>query len=187
MPQPKYLNIEYLFYNIFNLLVNLSQMFLNFLEWIGKFNFKLVLIIVSVIFLLGIIFVIYKLFRLESKKAVPWADFFVKETPTTRASRWNEIKKRMDSENFTEWRMAIIEADALLDEIIKKIGYKGENFGERLKSIEPSDFDNLQNIWEAHKVRNQIVHDVDKFVLSKEESKEIVGKYEKALKELKYI
>jgi ABC-type glycerol-3-phosphate transport system permease component len=162
-------------------------MFSKFLEWMNKFNFKLVLIIITVIFLVGIIYVLYKLFRLKRKWVVSWADFFVKETPTTRVSRWDEIKKRMDSENFTEWRMAIIEADSLLDEIIKKIGYKGENFGERLKSIEPSDFDNIQNVWEAHKIRNRIVHDVDKFVLTKEEVKETLEKYEKALKELKYI
>ncbi len=83
--------------------------------------------------------------------------------------------------------MAVIEADALLDDIMKRIGYKGDDLAERLKSIEPSDFDNLQNVWEAHKVRNRLVHEPGKIEFTQDEAKNTIEKYEKALKELKYI
>jgi hypothetical protein len=82
---------------------------------------------------------------------------------------------------------AIIEADSLIDVIIQKIGYRGEDLGERLKKIEPSDFNNLQNVWEAHKIRNKIAHEGEAFNLTKEIAKDVIEKYKKALKELKYI
>ena len=67
-----------------------------------------------------------------------------------------------------------------------KLGYQGENLGERLKAIEPSDFITLQAAWDAHKVRNQIAHETN-FQLSKREVRRVIGLYEQVFREFKYI
>jgi len=186
LPEARFLNLEYIFNSFIELLKWLVERMLDFAVWLGGLTW--LSIIISIIVLGGIFFVLYKIFYLQRKRVVHLVDFFIREeVPEMRANKWDEIQKKIDSKNSSDWKMAIIEADSLIDEIIKNIGYKGEDLGERLKKIEPSDFDNLQNIWEAHKIRNKIVHEADVSQLTKEEAKETLEKYKKALKELRYI
>jgi hypothetical protein len=188
LPEPRYLNLEYIFNKFFESFRILGEKILTFATWLSNKNIRFSSIAISVILLVGIIIVFYKIIHLRKRRIISLADFLKKEEmPEARLNRWDGVQKRLESENPNDWKMAVIETDSLLDEIFQKIGYKGENLGERLKNIEPSDFDNLQNIWEAHKIRNKIVHEGDKFELTKDEAKNILEKYKKALKELKYI
>lgn len=156
--------------------------------WLSSQSLKFSSVIISIILSFGILIVLYKIARLRGKRVVHLADFLEREEiPETRVNRWAEIENNIESENSADWKMAIIEADSIIDSIIQRIGYDGENLGERLKNIEPSDFENLQNIWEAHKVRNRIAHEAERFELTKEEAKAALEKYKKALRELKYI
>jgi len=51
---------------------------------------------------------------------------------------------------------------------LKKKGYNGETFADRLRNAEKDINKNLyQNLWNAHKVRNQIAHDEIKIEISK--------------------
>ena len=188
LPQPHYLNLEWWFNKFFELLKAVPLMLLKFLEWLAQFDLRFVSMVISILLAGGIIFVIYKIIYLQREKIPSYLDFLGEgESPETRSARWDEIKRHLDSDNQIEWKMAVIEADSLFDDIMKKIGYSGESLGERLKNIEPSDFDNLQNIWEAHKVRNRLAHDPAKIEFTHDEAKNTIEKYEKALKELKYI
>jgi hypothetical protein len=40
----------------------------------------------------------------------------------------------LHSPNSNDWRVAIIEADAMLDELVQSYNFPGENLGERLKN-----------------------------------------------------
>jgi len=188
LPSPNYLNLEYLFNKLFEQLSKLGVIISDFLDWLSGVNPKPASIIISILLTLGIFVVLYKLVKLKEKDIAEIVDFLEEEKmPENQSERWQEIKGHLDGENPIEWKMAIIEADSLLDDIMKRIGYQGENLGERLKMIEKSDLNNLNNIWEAHKVRNRLVHEPGKITLSKEEAKDTIWKYEKALRELKYI
>ncbi len=185
-PEARFLNLEYIFNRFIEFLKWLIERILDFayvlrdLTWLS--------IIVSFIALGGILFVLYRIFYLRKKRVVHLVDFLMREeVPEIRINKWDEIQKKIDSENPADWKTAIIEADSLIDEIIKNIGYKGADLGERLKNIEPSDFINLQNVWEANRIKNKIVRQGEAFQLTKEEAKETLGKYKKALKEFKYI
>lgn len=94
--------------------------------------------------------------------------------------RWNKIKDRLNLSSESEHKLAIIEAESLLDDILKKIGFSGEVIGDRLKQITPLQLENIEEILEAHKIRNNIVHDPD-YRLSLEEAKKAFEIYEKAL------
>lgn len=110
------------------------------------------------------------------------------ETPLEKivAEQWKEIVLKTESESEEEWRLAIINADALLDLVLKRSGYPGETMMERLKAVKPENLPNLNNLWEAHKIRNQIVHSPD-FILSKKEAIRILRIYKQALQELKAL
>jgi hypothetical protein len=101
--------------------------------------------------------------------------------------RWVKVVQHINSENPTEWRMGILEADIILDEMLQKIGYIGQSLGERLKAIEPGDFTTINEAWEAHKARNQIAHLGSDYVLTLREARRIIGLYESVFREFKYI
>jgi len=85
-----------------------------------------------------------------------------------------EISKKFSELESMEPKLAIIEADKLVDTVLKKAGIKGETLGERLRNAQKLiSRDVYSNMWEAHKVRNQIVHDHDFDIRSVDYSLEI--------------
>lgn len=99
---------------------------------------------------------------------------------------WQAIKDKLQSDNPADWQWAIIEADKILDEMVKRMGYPGENLGERLKTVEPPDFLTLDEAWEAHKVRNQIAHEPG-FQMDKHKAALTISRFEKVFNEFGYI
>lgn len=102
---------------------------------------------------------------------------------TPLGSRWEEIQKHLNSVKEAEWKFAVIEADSLVDSILKTNGYPGDTMGERLKNIEKTQLVSIDDLWEAHKIRNRLAHDPGYF-LRYGEAKRAIQLYEKVLKEL---
>ncbi|MEI7749490.1 MAG: hypothetical protein WCJ25_00615 [Candidatus Moraniibacteriota bacterium] len=100
--------------------------------------------------------------------------------------RWEAIKARLESGNPSYYKAAILEADALADEMLGEIGYEGGNIGERLGLIMPGQILSAERLQEAHKIRNRIIHDRE-FSLSREEADELLAFYESFFKELELM
>jgi hypothetical protein len=105
----------------------------------------------------------------------------------TRSSRWNIVETHMGSDNPGEWKLAIMEADSILEELVKKLNYPGTTLGEMMKQIDKSDFNTLDDAWEAHKVRNYIAHQGSTFLLTKHQANRVIRLYERVFKEFEYI
>ena len=88
------------------------------------------------------------------------------------------------SDNPTDWKLAIIEADIILDEILKEAGYGGASLGERLRSISPTQLESLDDAWQAHKVRNQIAHGGADFILTQRLAQDTIKQYRRVFYEL---
>ncbi|MEY3784188.1 MAG: hypothetical protein RLZZ230_510 [Candidatus Parcubacteria bacterium] len=101
----------------------------------------------------------------------------------SHSSRLNDVFTHLESENPNDWKLAIIEADIILDDTLKKRGYVGNSLGERLKTISPEQLNSLSDAWEAHKVRNRIAHDGADFVLTKRIAQETIVRYQKVFSE----
>jgi len=71
----------------------------------------------------------------------------------------------------------------MLNDILKRMGFGGETLGERLEKLTAATLPNLEQIWEAHKIRNNIVHDPD-YRLTLDEARKVLGIYEQALRDL---
>ena len=100
-----------------------------------------------------------------------------------RSNRLDDVLTHSESNNPNDWKLAIIEADIILDEILKQQGYAGSSLGERLKSIAPSQLESLQDAWEAHKVRNSIAHQGADFILTQRLAQETITKYQRVFTE----
>ncbi len=102
--------------------------------------------------------------------------------------QWQVVLNHINSESPAEWKLAILEADNMLDSILESEGYRGETIGEKLKAVEPGDLASYNEAWEAHKVRNQIAHEgAATMDFSKKMARDTIGKFEKVFKELGYI
>ncbi len=104
-----------------------------------------------------------------------------------KSKRWEVVQKHMASDNPAEWKLAVIEADSMLEAMVKKMGYGGASLGESMKMIKKTDFVTLDDAWKAHKVRNFIAHQGSSFLLSKHQAKEVIGLYGKVFKEFEMI
>lgn len=109
------------------------------------------------------------------------------EAPMRKNDRWERVVKHINSPESSDWRLAIIEADILLDEALSASGYHGESVGEKLKAVEKGDFISLDAAWEAHKMRNSVAHRGADFPLNEREAKRAIALYEQVFKELRMI
>ncbi len=96
--------------------------------------------------------------------------------------RWSQIEALQATPDRTSERMAVIEADKLLDEVLRSMGMPGKSMGERLTFAQHKYF-RLRQVWWAHKVRNQLVHE-DSFELKRAQSRAAVKSFREALREL---
>ena len=104
-----------------------------------------------------------------------------------RSAAWHDVAKLMASEQVSDWKIAILEADSILDELLEDLGYVGENLGERLKAVPQGSVKNLEAAWSAHKVRNRIAHDTAAASLDKREAIDTIGNFERVFREFDYI
>jgi hypothetical protein len=109
------------------------------------------------------------------------------ETKSTKNARWDVIEQRVSENNPESWRVAIIEADIMLDETLTNAGYVGQSIGEKLKSANHTSFTTVQDAWEAHKVRNEIAHAGSDFILTKKTAQDTLKRFERVFKEFGVI
>ncbi len=114
----------------------------------------------------------------------PFADM---DEKSTKNQRWERILNYMESESQSEWKLAILDADVILDKMLTRSGYHGDGVGEKMKGIERSDFNTLDKAWEAHKIRNSIAHGGSDIILTKRTAKKAIDLYRQVFEEFEYI
>jgi len=94
--------------------------------------------------------------------------------------RWQTLQKYLS--NKDSWPLAVIDADKLLDDALRRCRYKGKTMGERLVAAQRDIKDN-DGVWYGHKLRNRLVHETD-VKLSERDVKEALLGIRAALKDL---
>jgi len=105
----------------------------------------------------------------------------------SKNNRWTKTLTYLFSDSSSDWKLAIIEADAMLDTLMGELGFKGENLGEKLKSANQETFRNLTTAWEVHNIRNRIAHEGLSYDISQHEAKRTIALYERIFSEYGYI
>ena len=101
--------------------------------------------------------------------------------------KWKIVESHINSDDASKWKLAILEADIILSELLDSLNLQGESIGEKLKNVEASDFDHLEEAWEAHKIRNAIAHQGSDFLLTQREAKRVIKLYESIFEEFEII
>lgn len=97
-------------------------------------------------------------------------------------TKWLEIENSVRRDNSASWQLAIMNADKLLDQALRERRFKGRTMGERMKSAQKV-WKNANHVWGAHKVRNQLAHEVNASV-SYDTTLRSLSAFKQALKDL---
>jgi hypothetical protein len=96
---------------------------------------------------------------------------------------WKRIQEHFYRGGESDLKVAILEADKLLNDALREAGVMGTQLGDRLKSANDQQIPNLNELWQAHKLRNQIAHEPN-FKLKRDLAERALGIYEATLKNL---
>lgn len=144
----------------------------------------------SLLFAAGIVYCLVRIRQIRAGEHMKFAaaahPVFAQDVHSAQL-RWNKILEQASTEGEQHWRLAIIEADIMLDELLEVQGYHGESMGDKMKQVERSDWNTIDLAWEAHKVRNKIAHEGSDMHLSEREARRVIGLYEQVFKEFRYI
>jgi len=145
--------------------------------------------IISLILIFTFLFLIV-LFLLKAKKLKSGAGPERKEGSGVNLEKlnqnWQDVLNHLNSASESEWKLAIIEADKLIDDLLVQKGYQGESLAERLSMIDKKNMKSFELLWEAHKVRNRIAHKLD-FKINRNEALKVISYYGEALKDLETL
>lgn len=106
--------------------------------------------------------------------------------PGPLRAQWDMVRVHMDSPREADWKVAVLEADKLVDDALARAGFAGGTFGDRLTNIKPGDLVSLDGLWWAHRIRNRLAHESDYF-LRYTEARQALSYFEAALNELHLI
>ncbi len=100
-------------------------------------------------------------------------------------TKWSEIESTFGLGGVSHFKSSIMEADKLVDYVLKSKGVRGNTFGERLKNSRSkfANYADYNDLWFAHKVRNNIAHESNHDLYSAE-AKKAIESYKKALRAL---
>ncbi len=184
---PTYFNIEYIFNKIYTFFHPVGGFFANSHMWatLG--------LISSIISLIAIAIIIFSLVRMreiqnfekrEIDHEIHEALLRDKEKERDENPRWHYILTLIESPNESDWRVAIIEADTMLEEVLRSKGFEGDTVNELLEGARSSGYVTIQNAWDAHLVRNRIAHDGSEYPLSQVEGRRVIKMYQNTFEEL---
>lgn len=132
-------------------------------------------------FTIAFVVIWFRLLKIRAKENEKWENHFKRESSVVQSpekERWDRIVQHFQSQNQAEWRVAILDADSLLETMIDALGYYGETFGEKLKSMNKGDHPWLQAAWDVHSLRNRLAHEGSNFHLDQREAYHAFKTYE---------
>lgn len=100
--------------------------------------------------------------------------------------RWAAIEERADTGLVPQYKVAILEADAFVLEVLDALGFHGKNMAESLAGASGYSLETRDRLLEAHEVRNRIVQDPG-FTLTPEEAAVTLGHFREFLDEVDLI
>lgn len=149
------------------------------------FAFKTVFLMLNAALVIGLIYVFRKSWQFRS--FLSSEEVSIKHSSSAKnpifIKRWSEIEKKAATGLPEAVKIAIIEADKLVDDVLKKFGIAGEHMADRLENLPTDEMRNLDALWRSHRLRNNIVH-APGFEVSSAEAKHALKNYKAFLEEL---
>lgn len=131
-------------------------------------------VVVAVLILIGVVIVLVRKLQRPELEGL---------TPEKVKQYWEQLRASSKQGPLGQ-KIAVIEADKLLDNVLKSMLIPGDTMGERLK-MAAYKYPHIKDVWPAHRLRNQLVHETN-FEL-KGEAKWALDDFEDALRLLRVL
>ena len=135
-----------------------------------------------------LIFIVWVIWKFNWKKFVFLFDateFFTYRAYGTGGltGKWKNVVKRLETASEEEYKLAVLEADAMLDQTLQRMGFAGDTLTDRLQKVSTGIIVNLSEIRQANGIRNNIAHDPN-YRLTLSEAGRIIEVYKTAFEGL---
>ncbi|HBB36645.1 MAG: hypothetical protein UX02_C0001G0009 [Candidatus Moranbacteria bacterium GW2011_GWC1_45_18] len=100
--------------------------------------------------------------------------------------RWESVKNRLASGSVSSGKIAIIEADKMLNEALEKFGFSGKDADEKIGKIKPGQLVGIEEIRNARILFHKIMEDPG-YESSLEELKSALEMYERFFRGVEMI
>jgi len=187
---PNYLNIEYVFSKIVEYAGPVYKFITDPHTWsvVGTISMLLSIACIAIIIFSFVRLIEIQLYdKEEIEHEIHQAALRREEREKNTNPRWHYILTLVESSNESDWRVAILEADSMLEEVLKDRGFSGTTASELLEGAKESGYLTIQDAWDAHLVRNQIAHEGSDFALSQVEARRVIRMYQNFFEELNII
>ena len=141
-------------------------------------------LLVSIALIVGVVLIIIKTGWFTTRVDRIRHIILKTEMPKRRAEdAWKKTQMHFFAGDDNDLKIAIMQADNLLEEALRYSGVRGANLGDRLKNLKKEQVPNLEQVWQAHKLRNQIAHEAN-VTIKRDLAERTLSIYEEALKNL---
>jgi len=172
---------------------NLDQLILNFIfnppdTFLLSF-LRFLLISSGVLIIVGLIYFMIINTYLRRLFIYDWMEFFTyRPYQIARKSEkdWERIKSRIERGFEPDYKLAVIQADNMMEDTLRKMGYVGDSFGDLMEKAGDYVVPNIEEVKLAHKLCNDIMYDPD-YRLSQEEARKAIEAFERVFIELQVI
>jgi len=141
-----------------SILNNIASAYQAFLSSSFLFYVKLISAFASIILFIDIILLFSKRIRTDLR-------FALYGTPAMRFNKskyaplWDAIQERLKEGSIASGKLAVIEADRLLDEALGKMGYAGKNTEEKISKVKPGQLVGIDDVRNIHALHRNILED----------------------------
>ncbi len=148
-----------------------------------------IFIVIDIALLFGFVYALEKSWKFRPvyhKGPGKYADHRETMHDVVMKERWHAIMAKFATGTPEAARLAIIDADALVDTALKGMKIEGEHLADRLSNLETEDIPSMTRIWRAHRTRNDLVH-TSGFTISPQDAERTMHDYEAFLKDIKVV
>lgn len=146
------------------------------------FLIKILFIIFSAFCLAGVIYLYKKTGYLHLDQLETWdilktyKDFGISKIQ----KQWKKIKQNFEKNDTVYWKLALLEAEKLIDEILVRMGLGPGTMDDRLSRASTDEIANIEDLKRARILCQDIARDPD-YRLNKENAENTFGVFEKTL------
>ncbi|MDE2020153.1 MAG: hypothetical protein KGJ13_07450 [Patescibacteria group bacterium] len=145
---------------------------------------QVISVIITIFLVVAIIYIIAKTGWLRSRVEKYRTVVLKTDLSQKRAKEgWELVQKHFFAGDDNDLKIAVIQADTILEEALRHAGTRGTNLGDRLKNLKRGQMPNLEDVWQAHKLRNQIAHE-PVLKVKRDTAERALDAYREALKNL---
>ena len=155
----------------------ISNAYQSFLKSDFFYYLKILSAFVSILLFIDIILLLSKRVRTDLRVAL-YGAAGVRFKKAKYNPRWEAIERRLEEGSVASGKMALIEADKMLDEALGILGYAGKDTTEKIGNIKPGQLVGIAEVRNIHEFYRRIVDDPS-YDASLDEIKAALSAYER--------